>query len=103
MRLAYRLFERAGDRWGCAVAAPDLAYLLTTIGGEEFHHWYQRAQRHVEGESDLRSRAAILRTWGYFSYYCGAHREAIRAMREARPIAVEAGHRYVEVDTFLIE
>jgi class 3 adenylate cyclase len=103
MRRAYRLFERAGDRWGCAVAAQDLAYLLTTIGGEEFHHWYQRARRHVEGESDLRSRAAILRTWGYFSYYCGAHREAIRAVREARPVAVEAGHRYAELDTFLIE
>lgn len=33
MRLVYRLFERAGDRWGCAVAAQDLAYLLTTIAG----------------------------------------------------------------------
>jgi tetratricopeptide (TPR) repeat protein len=97
------LFERAGDRWGCAVAAQDLAYLLTTIGGEEFHHWYQRAHGHVEGESDLRSRAAILRAWGYFSYYCGAHREAIRAVREARPVAIEAGHRYAELDTFLIE
>jgi class 3 adenylate cyclase len=103
MRQAYQLFERAGDRWGCAVAAQDLAYLLTTIGGDEFHHWYRRARRHVEGESDLRSRAAILRTWGYFSYYRGTHREAIRAVREARPLAVKAGHRYAELDTFLIE
>jgi class 3 adenylate cyclase/tetratricopeptide (TPR) repeat protein len=103
MREAYRLFERAGDRWGRAVAAQDLAYLLTTVGGDEFHHWHQQARRLVEGESDLRSRAAVLRTWGYFSYFCGAHREAIRSMREARPIAVEAGHRYAEVDTFLIE
>jgi class 3 adenylate cyclase/tetratricopeptide (TPR) repeat protein len=103
MRQAYRLFDRAGDRWGRAVAAQDLAYLLTTVGGEEFHHWHRQARRLVEGESDLRSRAAVLRTWGYFSYYCGAYREAIRAMREARPTAVEAGHRYVEVDTFLIE
>jgi class 3 adenylate cyclase/tetratricopeptide (TPR) repeat protein len=103
MRQAYWLFDRAGDRWGRAVAAQDLAYLLTTVGGEEFHHWHRQARRLVEGESDLRSRAAVLRTWGYFSYYCGAYREAIRAMREARPIAVEAGHRYVEVDTFLIE
>jgi tetratricopeptide (TPR) repeat protein len=103
MRQAYRLFERAGDRWGQAVAAQDLAYLLTTVGGEEFHHWHRQARRLVEGESDLRSRAALLRTWGYFSYFCGAYREAIRAMREARPVAVEAGHRYAEVDTFLIE
>jgi class 3 adenylate cyclase/tetratricopeptide (TPR) repeat protein len=103
MREAYRLFERAGDRWGRAVAAQDLAYLLTTVGGDEFHHWHRQARRLAEGETDLRSRAAALRTWGYFSYFCGAYREAIRSMREARPIAVEAGHRYVEVDTFLIE
>ena len=103
MRQAYRLFDRAGDRWGRAVAAQDLAYFLTTVGGEEFHHWHGEARRLVEGESDLRSRAAVLRTWGFFSYYCGAYREAIRSMREARPVAVEAGHRYAEVDTYLIE
>jgi hypothetical protein len=40
---------------------------------------------------------------GYVSYYRGEHREAIRAMREARPVAVEAGDRYAEADTFLIE
>jgi class 3 adenylate cyclase/tetratricopeptide (TPR) repeat protein len=103
MRAAYRLFDQAGDRWGQVVAAQDLAYLLTTVGGKEFQHWYQQARRLMEGESDLRSRASVLRTWGYFSYYRGEHREAIRAMREARPIAAEAGHRYAEVDTFLIE
>jgi class 3 adenylate cyclase/tetratricopeptide (TPR) repeat protein len=103
LREAYELFDRAGDRWGRAVAAQDLAYMLTTVGGEEFHRWYRQARRLVEGESDLRSRAALLRTWGYFSYYRGEHREAIRAMREARPIAVEAGDRYAEADTFLIE
>jgi class 3 adenylate cyclase len=103
MREAYQLFDRAGDRWGRAVAAQDLAYLLTTVGGEEFHHWYQQASSLVEAESDLRSRADILRTWGFFSYFCGAYREAIRIMREARPIAVEAGHRYAEADAFLIE
>jgi hypothetical protein len=103
LREAYQLFDRAGDRWGRAVAAQDLAYLLTTVGGEEFHHWYRQARRLVEGESDLRSRAALLRTWGYFSYYRGEHREAIRTMREARPVAAEAGDRYAEADTFLIE
>ena len=103
LREAYELFDRAGDRWGRAVAAQDLAYMLTTVGGEEFHRWYRQAHRLVEGESDLRSRAALLRTWGYVSYYGGEHREAIRTMREARPIAVEAGDRYAEADTFLIE
>ena len=77
--------------------------MLTTVGGEEFDRWYRQAHRLVEGESDLRSRAALLRTWGYVSYYQGQHDEAIRAMREARPIAVEAGDRYAEADTFLIE
>jgi hypothetical protein len=77
--------------------------MLTPVGGEEFHRWYRQARRLVEGESDLRSRAALLRTWGYVSYYRGEHREAIRAMREARPVAVEAGDRYAEADTFLIE
>ena len=48
---AYLLFERAGDRWGRAVAAQDLAYLLTTVGGEEFHHWHQRARRLVEARA----------------------------------------------------
>jgi class 3 adenylate cyclase/tetratricopeptide (TPR) repeat protein len=103
LREAYRLFERAGDSWGLAVAAQDLAYLLTTVGGEEFHHWYGQARRLAGSDSDLRSRAALLRTWGYFSYYRGEHGEAIRAMGEARPIAVEAGDRYAEADTFLIE
>jgi tetratricopeptide (TPR) repeat protein len=64
LREAYRLFERAGDRWGLAVAAQDLAYLLTTVGGEEFHRWYGQARRLAGSESDLRSRAALLRTWG---------------------------------------
>jgi class 3 adenylate cyclase/tetratricopeptide (TPR) repeat protein len=103
LREAYRLFERAGDRWGLAVAAQDLAYLLTTVGGEEFHHWYGQARRLAGSDSDLRSRAALLRTWGYFSYYRGEHGDAIRAMGEARPIAAEAGDRYAEADTFLIE
>ena len=103
LREAYELFDQAGDRWGRAVAAQDLAYMLTTVGGEEFHRWYRQARRLAEGESDLRSRAALLRTWGYFSYYRGEHREAIRTMREARPVAVEAGDRYAEADTFLIE
>ena len=103
LREAYRLFDRAGDRWGRVVAAEDLAYVLSTVGGEEFHRWHQQARRLIDAESDLRSRADILRTWGFFSYFCGAYREAIRTMREARPIAAEAGHRYAEADTFLIE
>ena len=103
MRQTYLLFERAGDRWGRAVAAQDLAYLLTTVGGEEFHHWHQRARRLVEARATFimggrPSNVGVLQLLLH-----GAYGEAIRAMREVRPIAIEAGHRYTEADTFLIE
>ena len=61
--------------------------MLSTIGGEEFHHRYREAKQLVEGEGDLRSRAGLLRTLGYFRYYCGEHADAIAVMREARPIS----------------
>jgi class 3 adenylate cyclase/tetratricopeptide (TPR) repeat protein len=103
LRQAYRLFVRAGDRWGRSVVAQDLAYLLTTEGGEEFDHWYGEAWRLARDEDDLRSRSSILRTWGYVSFYRGENREAVRAVREARPLAVAAGDPYAEADTLLIE
>ncbi|HET6714995.1 MAG TPA: adenylate/guanylate cyclase domain-containing protein [Actinomycetota bacterium] len=103
LRRAYQLFEEAGDRWGRVIAAQDLAYMLSTIGGEEFHRWYRMAKQLVEGDGDLRSRAELLRTLGYFRYYCGQHAEAITIMREARPLTIAAGDRYAEADTLLIE
>lgn len=103
LRRAHELFVDAGDRWGRTIAAQDLAYMLSTIGGDEFHHWLREAKRLVEGEGDLRSRAALLRTLGYFRYYCGEHADAITIMREARPITIAAGDRYAEADTLLIE
>ncbi|MGH2540250.1 MAG: ATP-binding protein [Actinomycetota bacterium] len=103
LRTAYRLFVEAGDRLGRVIAAQDLAYMLSTIGGEEFHRWYREAKQLVEGEGDLRSRAELLRTLGYYRYYCGEHDDAIAIMREARPITIAAGDRYAEADTLLIE
>lgn len=103
LRECYRLFAKSGDGWGKAIAAQDLAYVLTTHGGGEFHRWYERATRLTEDEGDLRARAALLRTWGYFNYYAGRYAEAIDAMREARPIAIEAGDRYTEADALVIE
>ncbi len=103
LRTAHGLFVEAGDRWGRVIAAQDLAYMLSTIGGEEFHHWYREAKKLVEGEGDLRARAALLRTLGYYRYYCGEHEDAIAIMREARPITIEGGDRYAEADTLLIE
>lgn len=103
LRRAYRLFVRSGDRWGRTMVAQDLAYLLSVVGDREFHRWYEESRRLMKDEGDLRSRAALLRTWGYYAHYRGEHREAIRVMREARPLAAEAGDRYVEADTLLIE
>lgn len=103
LREAHRLFVRAKDRWGRSVVAQDLAFLLSTEGGAEFERWYSEAWRLVNDEQDLRSRSGMLRTWGYVSFYRGERREAIRAMQEARPLALEAGDPYVEADTLLIE
>ncbi len=103
LRQAHRLFVRSRDRWGRAVVVQDLAYLLTMVGGREFDRWNEESRRLTRDEGDLRSRAALLRTSGYYAHYRGEHGEAIRVMREARPIAVEAGDRYVEADTLLIE
>ena len=77
LRSAYRLFARARDRFGRAVVANDLAYILSVEGGAEFHRWYEQARRLVEGEGDLRSRASLLRTWGSFCYSAGRFTEAI--------------------------
>ena len=103
LREAHRLFVRGGDRWGRSVAAQDLAFLLTTEGGAEFERWYTEAWRLVRDEEDLRSRSSVLRTWGYVSFYRGEMREAIHSVREARPLAIEAGDPYAEADTLLIE
>ena len=102
LRKAHRLFTRSRDRWGRSVAAQDLAYLLTTQGGREFHRWLEEANRLAEDDRDLRSRAAVARTRGYFAYFCGEFGEAIRIMREARPLAAQSGDRYAEADTVLI-
>jgi len=102
LRSAYRLFTRARDRFGRAVAAQDLAYILSVEGGAEFHRWYEQARRLVEGDGDLRSRAALLRTWGHFCYSAGRFTEAMEVVGRCRPLAAEAGDRYTEADALLL-
>jgi class 3 adenylate cyclase/tetratricopeptide (TPR) repeat protein len=102
LRGAHRLFVRGRDRFGRTVAAQDLAYVLSVVGGKEFQRWYEEARRLVEDEGDLRARAGLLRSWGYFCFYAGRPTEAIGAMAEARPLAAEAGDRYTEADALLI-
>ena len=102
-RRAYELLAEAGQTVGRALVAQSLAYLLTVVGGDEFRRWYGESRRLTRNEGDLRSRSALLRTRGYFEHYRGRHREAIGLMQEARPVAVEAGDRYTEADTLVIE
>ena len=102
LRGAYRLFSSARDRFGRAVVANDLAYILSIEGDAEFHQWYEQARRLIEGEGDLRSRASLMRTWGHYCYSAGRFTEAIGAARACRPVAAEAGDRYTESDALLI-
>jgi tetratricopeptide (TPR) repeat protein len=102
LRSAYRLFARARDRFGRAVVANDLAYILSVEGGAEFNRWYEQARRLVEGEGDLRSRASLLRTWAHYCYSAGRFTEAIGAAEVCRPVAAESGDRYTESDALLI-
>lgn len=103
LRRAYDLFKRAGQNAGASIVAHDLAYLLTVVGGDEFRRWFDECRRLASDEGNLRSRAELLRTRGYFEHYRGRHLDAIRVMQEGRPVAVEAGDRYTEADTLLIE
>ena len=103
LRRAYELLKRAGQISGVSIVAQDLAYLLTVVGGDEFRRWFGECRRLASDEGNLRSRAELLRTRGYFEHYRGRHLEAIRVMQEGRPVAVEAGDRYTEADTLLIE
>jgi len=102
LRNAYRSFVRAKDRWGRAVVAQDLAFLLTLSGGREYEKWLGVARELAEDEGDLRAAADLLRTQGYHASYRGSFAEAQRTMAEARPLAAEAGDRYAEADTLMI-
>ena len=56
LRRAHGLFVEAGDPWGQAMAAQDLAYMLSTIGDQEFRDRYREAKQLVEGEGERRVR-----------------------------------------------
>lgn len=102
LRASYRLFVRAHDRFGRAVVAHDLAYILSVEGGQEFHRWFAQAERLAEDDGDLRSRALLARTWGHYCYSAGRFDEAAETMATCRPMAVEAGERYAEANALVI-
>jgi class 3 adenylate cyclase/tetratricopeptide (TPR) repeat protein len=100
---AFRLYRAGGARVEAALVAEELAYLMTVVGGRDFRRWFDRARRLVEEIGDERSRAALSRTWAYAAWYRGELDEALRAAREARGPAADAGDRWLEVDTLLLE
>ncbi len=56
----------------------------------------------MEGDGDLRSRAALLRTWGNFCSAAGRFTEAMEVAARCRPLAAEAGDRYTEADALVL-
>ena len=90
---AYALFTRARDRFGRAVVAHDLAYILSVEGGPSSAVGTSRRGGSTEDEGDLRSRALLLRTWGSYCYSSGRFTEAAEAM--ARAAARRRGGRAV--------
>lgn len=100
---AQHLYARAGAQWEQAAIAQDLATLLTVQGGEAFEAAYRDARRLAEHEGDIRAQAGLLRTAAYHAYYRGLFAPALDAARDARPLAADAGDRWIEVETMLIE
>lgn len=103
LRRSHGLFVRVGDRAGRALLAEDMAYLLTIVGDDEFRERFEECRALAEQDDDLRSRASMLRTSAYAASYRGEWEEALRAAREAAPVAAEAGDRWTEVDAKLVE
>ncbi len=103
LRRSLALFVRSRDVFGRMTVLLDLAYLLSIVGGEEFDEHIRQAREIAEEQGDERSRANLLRTSAYNSYYSRMFRAAIRDARAAQPLAHEAGDRWVEADSLLIE
>ena len=102
-RRAYALYGRAGAARERGVVAEDLAYLLTVVGGREADKWLGRAGHFAERSGDERGRAAVRRAGAYSAFYRGDLDGALRAAIDARAPAATIGHRWIEVDTLLIE
>ncbi len=102
-RTAHALHRTAGDRWATAMAAQELAYLLSPAAGKEYEAFLRQARTVAEREGDPRSLAAIHRTEGYAALNRRDHAAALREAGEARLLAIEAGDRWIEVDALLIE
>jgi class 3 adenylate cyclase/tetratricopeptide (TPR) repeat protein len=102
-RRAYALYARARAARERAVVAEDLAYLLTVVGGREAGRWLERASRFAERSGDERGRAAVRRAGAYSALYRGDLDAALDAALQARGPAATIGHRWIEVDSLLVE
>lgn len=100
-RRAYALYDRS--RPERELVAVDMAYLMTVVGGHRARVWMTRAAHLVARSGDERGAASLRRAAAYDAWYRGDLDAALGAARDARPQAAEAGDRWVEVDTLLIE
>jgi class 3 adenylate cyclase len=100
---ALPLFERAGDGWGSATAVLDSAYLLSIVGGAEYQEMLGRARVLADERDDPRTRGSVLRTEAFHAFYSRRFATAIRLARRARPLGLEAGDRWLEVEALLVE
>ena len=100
---AYRLYGRAGATRERGTVAEDIAYVMSVAGGRQATVWLERASRLAELSGDERGQAATRRAAAYAALYRGDFDRALRSAREARAPAEAIGHRWIEVDTLLIE
>ena len=100
---AYQLYGRAGATRERGTVAEDVAYVMTIAGGRQATVWLERATRLAELSGDERGQAATRRAAAYAALYRGDLDRALRSAREARAPAEATGHRWIEVDTLLIE
>ena len=100
---AYQLYGRAGATRERGTVAEDVAYVMTIAGGRQATVWLERASRLAELSGDERGQAATRRAAAYAALYRGDLDRALRSAREARAPAEAIGHRWIEVDTLLIE
>ena len=99
---AYQLYGRAGATRERGMVAEDVAYVMTIAGGRQATVWLERASRLAELSGDERGQAATRRAAAYAALTV-ATSIALGSAREARAPAEAIGHRWIEVDTLLIE
>jgi len=100
---AVRLFSKGRDRVGLRTALLDLAFLLVLTGGAAFDRALARARREVARSGDPRSRSTLLLIESTHAFWSGRPGESLRLARAARGPARDAGDRWNEVNSMVME